>query len=335
MFPCRLFAALMVPVVCGKHNLAWLLPLSAGVFLLLDTASALRQITQLSQSLARNATLTDRIVPEVGQDTVPSERRFAVSRAAFDSQFTVQLNASWGLDRLDQAPLPLDTHFKFPNVGSSVSVYILDSGILASHAEFGTLSPDGSSTVPQTRAQEIYTVPQTDVFSDHGARDGAGTNASGSGPMDQCLGHGTHIASLVGGVTFGVAKKVSLKSVRVLACDGSTSAIAMVEALEWLGAHAQLPAIALMAVAQTGHFPSLEHAVERFASCSACMKYDVCALVLCVCSSCLLIFGPTSSPNCTSNQVKFHSNCPQLRKETAFIKPKKCRQNKEASLYPS
>ncbi|NJR42051.1 MAG: S8 family serine peptidase [Akkermansiaceae bacterium] len=86
---------------------------------------------------------------------------------------------------------------------------------------------------------------------------------TGSERGSDCSGHGTHVASLVGGLTSGVAKNVNLKAVRVLACDGSTSASAMVEALEWLRTNVQRPAVSIVAVSQTGSIPSLEQAVER------------------------------------------------------------------------
>ena len=71
-----------------------------------------------------------------------------------------------------------------------IDAYIVDTGILLSHDQF-----DG-------RAEEFY-----DAF---------------SGGSD-CNGHGTHVAGTVGGLTVGVAPGVTLKSVRVLDCQGSGS----------------------------------------------------------------------------------------------------------------
>lgn len=239
----------------------WFLSLLAVGLLLCHTCA--RQLAQVSQSRPRTFNPKDRIVPEAGVDG--RESQFAIPLPDLDSQFKVQENASWALDRLDQASMPLDTRYEFPNGGSSVSIYILDSGILSSHSEFQTLGQDGA-TMQQPRAEDVYTSPQ--VTSSHGQDDAipddnSASSFPGSEPADDCSGHGTHVASLAGGLTFGVAKKVKLKAIRVLACDGSTSSSAMVEALEWLGTNAQRPAIAVVAVAQTGNIPSLEHAVER------------------------------------------------------------------------
>jgi hypothetical protein len=44
---------------------------------------------------------------------------------------------TWGLDRVDQKNLPLDGTFQSTYTGAGVDVYIIDTGVLASHQEFG------------------------------------------------------------------------------------------------------------------------------------------------------------------------------------------------------
>src|SRR3989344_3713578 len=102
-----------------------------------------------------------------------------------------QTNAPWGLDRIDQPKLPLNTQFTYSAKGSGVKAYIIDTGIRKSHSEFGGRVTDGYDAV------------------------------DGSLPADDCNGHGTHVAGTVGGAQYGVAKDVSLVSVRVLGCNGS------------------------------------------------------------------------------------------------------------------
>ena len=92
---------------------------------------------------------------------------------------------SWGLDRIDQRNLPLDSSYTYPNTASDVHAYIIDTGIRFTHNDFG-----GRAT--------------------------SGYDAVDGGAADDCNGHGTHVAGTVGGSTYGVAKGVQLVGVRVL-----------------------------------------------------------------------------------------------------------------------
>ncbi|XP_078572221.1 proprotein convertase subtilisin/kexin type 9-like [Branchiostoma floridae x Branchiostoma japonicum] len=105
-------------------------------------------------------------------------------------QTVAACSEEWHLDRLDQLTLPLDLRkFQRNGEGSGVDVYVLDSGIRYSHQEFeGRASWSGY-----------------DAFDPDGTNQGADLN-----------GHGTHVAALVGGRRFGVARVVRLRSVRVL-----------------------------------------------------------------------------------------------------------------------
>ena len=48
-----------------------------------------------------------------------------------------QYGATWGLDRIDQRDLPLDGTYTYNNTGAGVHVYVIDTGILPTHQEFG------------------------------------------------------------------------------------------------------------------------------------------------------------------------------------------------------
>ena len=119
--------------------------------------------------------------------------------------FAVGMQASpeWHLDRLDQL-LPALDHTFFPiGDGSGVDVYILDSGINYDHEEF------------EYRAKYSGLDPTDDY--DAALSDTVLERQDGR----DCHGHGTHVASLCGGKTYGVAKKVTLYSVRVLGCNNA------------------------------------------------------------------------------------------------------------------
>jgi subtilisin family serine protease len=145
---------------------------------------------------------------------------------------TTQNNAPWGLDRIDQHPLPLSGTFTYTTTGTAVKAYIIDTGILFAHTEFG-------------------------------GRAVSGYDAVDGGTADDCNGHGTHVAGTVGGTTYGVAKGVSLVAVRVLDCGGSGTWSGVIAGLNWVtNDHAAgQPAVANMSLGG-GASPSVDSAVR-------------------------------------------------------------------------
>jgi len=124
--------------------------------------------------------------------------------------------APWGLDRADQRALPLSGSYSWTGAGAGVTAYVVDTGILASHIDFGGRVAAGWTAV-----------------------------ADGNGTTD-CNGHGTHVAGTVAGSTYGVAKSATLVPVRVLDCSGSGYNSDVVAGLDWIAANhaAGTPAVA-------------------------------------------------------------------------------------------
>jgi subtilisin family serine protease len=143
-----------------------------------------------------------------------------------------QTNATWGLDRIDQRSLPLSGTYTYTNTGSGVNAYIIDTGILLSHQDFGGRAVSGYTSIS----------------------DGNGTN--------DCNGHGTHVAGTVGGAQWGVAKSVKLVAVRVLDCGGSGSWSGVIAGMDWVTANHVKPAVANMSLGG-GANSSVDDAVRR------------------------------------------------------------------------
>jgi subtilisin family serine protease len=125
---------------------------------------------------------------------------------------------SWGLDRIDQTYLPLTKSYTPPTNGSGVTAYVIDSGIRITNTDFGGRASYGTNIVDPT------------------------ANA------DDCVGHGTHVAGIIGSNTYGVAKGVNLVSVRVGDCTEDVSEANLAAGVEWVTAHAVQPAVANVSI---------------------------------------------------------------------------------------
>ncbi|CAG8438810.1 6675_t:CDS:2 [Diversispora eburnea] len=117
------------------------------------------------------------------------------------TNLTVQTNPTFNLDRIDQANFPLNKKYIFPSsAGSNAIVYVVDTGVLVTHKEFeGRASFLGAFCVG---------CPDTD---DNG--------------------HGSHVSGIVGGKTFGVAKKVKIVGVKALDSKGQGTNADIINAL--------------------------------------------------------------------------------------------------------
>lgn len=154
---------------------------------------------------------------------------------------TTRIKLPWGLDRIDQRHLPLDDKFSIWRGGQNVFVYVLDSGIRASHKEF--LHANGSSRV----LPGVDIVDRKHSFSDE-------------------TGHGTHVAAIIAGRTYGVAKNASIVPVKVTDRNGLGYTSRLIEGLQWsvndIGVNNRTPALIVMSLSTT-FSQTLNDAVEE------------------------------------------------------------------------
>jgi subtilisin family serine protease len=129
-----------------------------------------------------------------------------------------QTGATWGIDRVDQRALPLNSSYTYNTNASSVHAYIIDTGVLGTHTQFSGRMGNGYTAI---------------------------TDANGT---NDCNGHGTHVAGTVGGTTYGVAKGVTIHPVRVLGCNGSGTNSGVIAGMDWVTANHVKPAVANMSL---------------------------------------------------------------------------------------
>ncbi|HEX6355291.1 S8 family peptidase [Actinophytocola sp.] len=151
---------------------------------------------------------------------------------------------SWGLDRIDQRDLPLDGVYRYPNEAPSVTAYVIDTGVRKTHQDFGGRVAGG------------YDFANDDA-----------DPADGNG-------HGTFIAGIIGGATYGVAKKIKIVPVKVLGDNGSGSMSDVIAGIDWVTANAVKPAVANVSLGGAAN-AALDTAVRN--SIASGVSYTVAA----------------------------------------------------------
>ncbi|XP_033121286.1 aqualysin-1-like [Anneissia japonica] len=138
----------------------------------------------------------------------------------------------WGLDRIDQRNLPLDSEYSSTGKGSGVIVYVVDSGVNTRHSNF-----DG-------RAENWK-----EVVKDTG---------------QDCTGHGTHVAGTIAARTYGVAQGVYIRSVRVFGCPGkNTTEHHVVEAINYILANGYEGSVVSMSLGFPTSIKVVDDAVKK------------------------------------------------------------------------
>lgn len=168
-----------------------------------------------------SARLTDDQVEALRQDpavlSIHQDRNIDMKLGVPEStQRDTQPSPTWALDRIDQRDLPLDQSFTYTFSGKGVNAYVVDTGLRATHNEF------------KGRVQSGY------------KPSGIGWQEGDDNPQ----GHGTHVASLLGGSTYGVAKNVTITPLKIFRLyKPTTSQEVIVGAFDWLLANAKTPGV--------------------------------------------------------------------------------------------
>ena len=185
-----------------------------------------------------------RMSPEAAAELARDSRVKYVEQDQVMRANVTQSGATWGIDRIDQRALPLSTTYTYGATGAGVTAYIIDTGILFEHSEFGGRASTGFDAV------------------------------TAGGTAADCNGHGTHVSGTVGGATYGVAKDVQLVAVRVLDCSGSGSTSGVVAGVDWVTSHHSADAVANMSLGG-GASTALDNAVSN--SISSGVTYGIAA----------------------------------------------------------
>jgi hypothetical protein len=153
---------------------------------------------------------------------------------------------NWGLDRIDQRDRPVDGQYNYNSSGTGVWVYVIDTGIRSSHSDFG-----GRSWLA---ADYIH--------------DGC----------EDCNGHGTHVAGIIGSATYGVAKNSYPLAVKVCNSAGQCNASTVIAGINYVTMFKQnwptIPAVANISLRFSPN-TSMDNAVRN--SLAAGVTYTIAA----------------------------------------------------------
>jgi cerevisin len=89
-----------------------------------------------------------------------------------------------------------------PTTNKGVSVYVIDSGVYVNHTDFGGRAKWGTTITP-------------------------------GAPNNDDNGHGTHVAGIVAGKLYGVAKNAKVIAVKVLNTRGSGPTSDVIKGIDW------------------------------------------------------------------------------------------------------
>ncbi|WP_369199141.1 S8 family peptidase [Streptomyces djakartensis] len=150
--------------------------------------------------------------------SITESQYFTVGGVKEEQASLTQNGPSWGLDRIDQRYRPLNGKYTYSQQAASVRAYVIDSGIDTDHPEFGG------------RALNVY--------------------SSSGGSANDCQGHGTHVAGIIGSAKYGVAKSIKLRGVKVTTgCDVDATSASVLAGIDYVYNYGIAPAVVNMSFA--------------------------------------------------------------------------------------
>jgi subtilisin family serine protease len=149
----------------------------------------------------------------------------------------------WHLDRIDQIGSTLDGHVDRGNGGAGSVIYVMDTGVMASHAEFTTRNVPPGNGLGASRVIDGYDATGSVEI-------GRSRCASPDKSVAPCFdrldelaaaSHGTSVASIAAGRYIGVAPLALVVSIRVMNERGLATTRTYLEGLDAIIRHAWEP----------------------------------------------------------------------------------------------
>lgn len=151
-------------------------------------------------------------------------------------------NYTWAFDRINERAAVKDHVYYTNKSGVGVHAYVIDSGIRGDHVDFtGRIDVAGSKSF-------VATDPSSDPLVDI---------VSGNG-------HGTSVASLIGGTYFGAAPSVTLHSYKVVFnAAGQVASGDVKAAIDWLVTHHAPTSVANISIGFSVSVPAINSSIQN------------------------------------------------------------------------
>ncbi|KAK0721789.1 peptidase S8/S53 domain-containing protein [Lasiosphaeria miniovina] len=201
----------------------------AGIVQKLDIQGLSGYVVELPASELKDI-LTSDLVEYVEKDTIVN-----ITLVASDLEkraLVTQTRAQWGLGRISHKAVRHGSsdYIYDSSAGSGATIYVIDTGIRITHSEVVGRASWGANFVNNVNTDEN--------------------------------GHGTHVAGIAAGTTFGVAKKAKVVAVKVLDINGSGFTSNVIAGINWVVSHCSIPSKCVINLSLGGGLsPALNAAV--------------------------------------------------------------------------